>query len=92
MQKKAPNEGINHTNGTLNGRLSSGCVFRNTITEIHTMVNAISVPIDTNSLSTLSGKIPAIKPVAIPAKIIAFCGTPLLAPTFENNFGSKPSH
>lgn len=90
-QKKAPSDGMSHTNGTLKGRFNSGCVLRNTITEIHTIANAIKVPIETSSLNTLRGKIPAIAPVAIPAKIVAFCGTPRFALTLENNDGSNPS-
>ena len=86
-----PSEGISHTNGTLNGRFNSGCVLRNTITDVQTMANAIKVPIDTNSVSALSGKMPAIIQVTIPAKMVALCGTPLLALTFENIDGSKPS-
>ena len=67
----APNNGKNGTNGVLNGRFRLGCVLRSTTMEIHTIVNAIRVPIDTNSLRTCKGNRPAISPVAILANIVA---------------------
>lgn len=48
----APKSGTNGTQGVLNGRFRFGSVLLNTIIEIHTIENAISVPIDTNSLKT----------------------------------------
>jgi len=55
------------------------------------MENAISVPIDTNSLSTCIGNKPAKMAVIIEANIVALCGTPCFEWTFENIFGSSPS-
>ena len=91
IQMAAPAKGINGTRGVLNGRLRSGCVLRSMTIEIHTMVKAIRVPIDTSSLRTWRGKSPAINAVTMLAKIVALWGTPCLSFTFENTFGNNPS-
>lgn len=71
----APNMGTNGTNGVRNGRLRLGSVLRNIRIDIQTIVKAIKVPIETNSLNTCRGNNPANTPVIIQANTVAFCGT-----------------
>ena len=58
-QINAPRIGTVGTQGVLNGRGISGCVFLKTMILIHTIANASKVPIDTNSPKILIGKMPA---------------------------------
>lgn len=91
IQIPAPSKGTNGTSGVLNGRLRFGSVFLRMSIDIHTMVNAINVPIDTNSLSTCSGNNPANIPVIMQAKTVELCGTRCLLCIFEKNLGKRPS-
>lgn len=87
----APRIGTKGTNGVLKGRIMSGCVLRSTIMDTQTIVNASSVPIETNSPNTLIGKRPAMIPVEMQVTTVALCGVLYALCTFEKNFGSNPS-
>lgn len=87
----APKIGTNGIKGTLNGRRISGWVLRSTKTEIHTIVNAANVPIDTNSPNTRIGNNPPINPAKIAVKIVALFGVLCSLCTLAKNFGSNPS-
>src|SRR5579875_3753779 len=60
--------------GVRNGRGRSGFVRRMTITAVHTITKAMSVPMFTSSASSLSGKTAAAAATSTPVKIVARCG------------------
>ena len=69
-QTAAPRIGTMGTHGVLKGLFISGLVFLSTIIPIQTIVKASSVPMDTSSLKTLIGRLPAKIMAIVPVSIV----------------------
>ena len=84
--------GTNGTQGVRNGRACPGFVWRNTITAMHTITKASSVPIFTIlPISSIGVTLPTIA-ASVPTRIVFFHGVRNFGCTAAKNFlGNSPS-
>src|SRR4029078_8320590 len=83
-QLSTPSVQTTGANGTRNVRGASGWVLRRISTPIQTAQNAISVPIETRSPRTSSGKTAASAAIPTPVITVLICGVQYFGGIFAN--------